>query len=327
MVVLAAGDGTRLASLTTNAAGVAVPKQFCSLDGGDSLVGEAVGRAARLVPHERICAIVAERHRPYWRDGRLGIATDNIFVQPLNRGTAHGILLSVLSVLERDPLAHIVFLPADHHVRDEVVLARALRHAALLAAGPNAGLVLLGIEPEEADPELGYIVPGRMLPDGSRSVAQFVEKPPVAQARELLERGALWNSFIFAGGASALLGMFRARMPGAVDAMATAIAQDDYSRSGSSALGALYDTLPGVDFSRQILQGAESHLRVVAAPACGWTDLGTPRRVAETLSRLGRPRIERPTRVPPLAARTAHATINLALQHSRAAMPTHRYSA
>ncbi len=36
-VVLAAGDGTRLASLTTDSAGKAVPKQFCSLTAGRSL--------------------------------------------------------------------------------------------------------------------------------------------------------------------------------------------------------------------------------------------------------------------------------------------------
>lgn len=37
-VVLAAGDGSRLARLTTDAAGNSVPKQFCSLDGRASLL-------------------------------------------------------------------------------------------------------------------------------------------------------------------------------------------------------------------------------------------------------------------------------------------------
>jgi mannose-1-phosphate guanylyltransferase len=36
-VVLAAGDGTRLESLTTNDRGDVVPKQFCSLRGGPRL--------------------------------------------------------------------------------------------------------------------------------------------------------------------------------------------------------------------------------------------------------------------------------------------------
>lgn len=37
-LVLAAGDGIRLSALTTDPQGIAVPKQFCSLSGDDSLL-------------------------------------------------------------------------------------------------------------------------------------------------------------------------------------------------------------------------------------------------------------------------------------------------
>jgi mannose-1-phosphate guanylyltransferase len=55
-VVLAAGDGTRLSTLTTDSDGNPVPKQFCSLNGGASLLHEALQRANRIVPRERVCA-------------------------------------------------------------------------------------------------------------------------------------------------------------------------------------------------------------------------------------------------------------------------------
>ena len=48
----------------------------------------------------------------------------------------------------------------------------------------------------------------------------------------------------------------------------------------------LYRDLPDVDFSRHILQGAESVLRVLQVPRCGWSNLGTPKRLAETLQAL-----------------------------------------
>jgi len=48
-------------------------------------------------------------------------------------------------------------------------------------------------------------------------------------------------------------------------------------------LAELYDELPDLDFSRGILQGQEQHLRVLAVPECGWSDLGTPDRVAAAL--------------------------------------------
>jgi hypothetical protein len=45
----------------------------------------------------------------------------------------------------------------------------------------------------------------------------------------------------------------------------------------------LYDRLPTVDFSRDILQKQPAHLRVLPVPHCGWSDLGTPERVAHAL--------------------------------------------
>ena len=117
-VVLAAGEGSRLASLTRDAAGNAVPKQYCSLYGGRSLVQDAIERGRQVVTLERTCAIVAEHHVRHWRKALRSLRAGNIIVQPQNRGTANGVLLSVLSILERDPFARIIFLPADHFVLD-----------------------------------------------------------------------------------------------------------------------------------------------------------------------------------------------------------------
>ena len=44
------------------------------------------------------------------------------------------------------------------------------------------------------------------------------------------------------------------------------------------------------DFSRDVLQGSEDSLRLQPVPPCGWTDLGTPARVAACLALLQRTR-------------------------------------
>jgi mannose-1-phosphate guanylyltransferase len=304
-VVLAAGDGTRLASLTADEQGNAVPKQYCSLHGEASLLQEALRRARPIAPRSRQCVIVAEQHRPHWRHLQWSLAEANLIVQPRNCGTAHGILLVTLQILRRDPQAHIVFLPADHHVTDEPALARSLEQ---LASRAGRELLLLGIAPEEADPELGYIVPGAAQADGCRAVQRFVEKPQPEFARELIGRGALWNSFIFAADGAMLLQMLRSHMPGTVAAMARAVADHD-----AAALESLYAQLVAVDFSRSIIQGAEQRIRVLAAAACGWSDLGTPQRVGKALRRAANPRIMRSGR-----AAAMPALINLARQLERA---------
>jgi len=318
-VVLAAGEGTRLASLTRDAAGNAVPKQFCSLNGGRSLVEEAIQRARQVVSLDRTCAIVAQQHARHWRKTLRALPAGNLIVQPQNRGTANGVLLCVLSILECDPLARIIFLPADHFVLDESALERSLRELTTSLAHNPDGITLIGIAPEGPDPELGYIVPGRTLADGSRTVARFVEKPAPSHADELFENKALWNSFIFGAAGPALLALLRLQMGTAVDEMATALARQG-RQPESAALAELYDRLPTVDFSHAVIQQFPCRLRVITAPSCGWTDLGTPRRVADTLRLLAE---QVPTRVPSAAGaqRSSPAgLINLAAQHARLAL-------
>lgn len=83
-LALAAGDGARLATLTTDANGRSVPKQFCSLNGGHSLLEDALNRGRRIVPRERLCAIVAADHRRYWQPTLWALPASNVIVQPLS---------------------------------------------------------------------------------------------------------------------------------------------------------------------------------------------------------------------------------------------------
>jgi mannose-1-phosphate guanylyltransferase len=290
-LVLAAGDGRRLQSLTTTASGLAVPKQFCSLAGGPSLIHEALHRAEATAPPDHVCTIVAAQHRNWWEGQLDALSPSNVIVQPQNRGTANGILLPLLQILARDPRARIVLLPSDHHVRDEVGLAHSLRAAAAPSTAARSEILLLGVEPREPDPELGYIVPGRDDGTGYREIERFVEKPPAALADELIQQGALWNTFIIAADAQALLRLFERRRPEIVAEMRRVAARRRVSTvEYATALAALYDSLPQVDFSRDILQGQERYLGVMRVAECGWSDLGTPKRVTNTLRELSRPK-------------------------------------
>jgi mannose-1-phosphate guanylyltransferase len=276
-LVLAGGAGSRLHGLTRNAHGVVVPKQFCSLQGGPSLLQEALQRAAAVAPMQRVCTVVAAQHRAWWREMLSYLPEENIVIQPQNRGTAYGILLPLVKIAQRDPDATVVMLPADHYLSDEEVLLQALREVALLASANREAIYLLGMLPDEPDTELGYILPARRSPDRPAGVLRFIEKPAVARAQLLLEQGALWNAFIMAGTARALLKLFDARFDAAMDAM---------RGSDPAAIESLYGQLHDVDFSRDVLQGNESALQVLAVPNCGWTDLGTPKRIGITLERM-----------------------------------------
>jgi mannose-1-phosphate guanylyltransferase len=276
-LVLAAGEGSRLRSLTRNEQGVAVPKQFCSLQGGPCLLQEALQRAASVAPLERICSVVAEQHRRWWAPLLSYLPEQNVISQPQNRGTAFGILLPLLRIVERDPDATVVLLPADHYLSDEKVMAGALRRAAALAHADRESIYLLGVEPDEPDTELGYILPTSGGRDGAVGVQRFIEKPNATRARVLLDEGALWNVFIMAASVRTLLGLFDRRFATTIAAMRS---------SEGVPLDSIYQNLRTVDFSKDVLQGRESLLKVITVPHCGWTDLGTPERVGRILENL-----------------------------------------
>lgn len=338
-LVLAAGEGQRLRGLTTTCTGVAIPKQFCSLQDGPSLLDQAVQRAASAAAPERICAVVAAQHRRWWAEQLGVLPPKNIIVQPRNRGTGNGILLPLLKIIERDPNARITIFPADHYVSDEAQLGRSLRIAAdpqtagfARECAPPADILLLGITPRGPDPELGYIVPRRdpvLFPTdrilAHLGVERFVEKPPAALAGALVAGGALWNAFIIAADAQALVRLFEQHRPDVVAAMREALrcpaalpglqgaTRDPRTAlDPDSALAQLYEQLPAIDFSRDMLEGRERELRVLAVSECGWSDLGTPQRVAETLYPL-RP-ANRPERALQFGRRTV---LSLAEQYHR----------
>ncbi|HTY49009.1 MAG TPA: sugar phosphate nucleotidyltransferase [Steroidobacteraceae bacterium] len=328
-LVLAAGDGRRLSELTTGSAGVPIPKQFCSLRGGPSLLQEAMRRAQAVAGRDQIAAVVAAGHRQWWREQLAALKPENMIVQPRNCGTAVGVLLPLLHILERDPDARLVLLPSDHYVRDEVALAEALRRAMNRGWSAGASILLLGLAPREADSELGYIVPGSATGTHHFAVERFVEKPAARVAERLIEQGALWNAFIIVADARALLKLFERCCPEVVLAMREALARPD-PEARAQALEQLYSRLPELDFSRHILQEQEQHLCVMPVADCGWSDLGTPQRVADVLENVAwaRPSDFPGSELPVLLSLAdAHGRVGRSSRPRRAAAPMDRCAA
>jgi mannose-1-phosphate guanylyltransferase len=281
-VVLAGGEGSRLSRLTRTSDGIVIPKQFCSLMKSPCLFQDALERARSVVPSQQVCAVVGAAHRRWWTETVGDVAASNVFVQPENKGTGYGILLALLQLEAIDPGARVMFLPADHYFRDEDTIKRTLKLAGLLMTGNPAVTYLFGTEPDTVDPELGYIVPmepGRSLAAG---VARFAEKPTLDEARDLVSDGALCNLFILGGTVRSMLALFHSDYAEAVSAMRAVLEQDRLGGT-QSALREFYAGREAFDFSRHILERQSAHLRVIRVPACGWTDLGTPHRVASTV--------------------------------------------
>jgi mannose-1-phosphate guanylyltransferase len=317
MLVLAAGACQTLGHMTTDREGRSVPKQFCSLNGGDSLLQGSLRRARQLAPNRRICAVVDSDHEHYWRPMLTALPDRNVMAQPSNRGTLNALLLGVLGILRRDPEARIVVWPADHHVLDEETLVNSVRSATASLYRDREDVLgdrvlLLGMVSDDIDDALSYIIPGAPLSHGIRKVTRFAEKPAVVTARDRAGRGALCNSLILAAKGTSIVECIRERYPEIVAGLAARVAIDIYAERATGHLHEFYQTLPALNLSRVVGQGGEAAFCVFAAPACGWTDLATPRRVRNALHRAW----SLPTREPVVGERRAPPSLSLANRYA-----------
>lgn len=136
-IVLAAGEGARLAPLTERLYGAPLPKQFAVLAGDRSLLQATVDRLMPLVPPSRTVIVVPVAHEALAREQackRYGSAGPvRIVAQPANRGTGPGVMLPLAHVLALDPGARVIVTPSDHHYRD----AEALRSSRAVLENAN----------------------------------------------------------------------------------------------------------------------------------------------------------------------------------------------
>ena len=280
VIVLAGGDGRRLDGAIVLGRRLDRPKQFCCIGGSRSLLQETIRRAERITDRSHIVVLVRDEHRHWWLDELAHLPGENVLAQSGNHGTAMAILQALVHVLRRDGDPTLVILPSDHSADEETVLVEAISHAGQAAIEDRGSLILLGVTPGYPETDYGWILPNRGDTGRVRTVAQFVEKPTMRLAAELLAAGALWNSFIGAGSGWTFAELFSASrhvtLRRYLESSVLQPRNDSEQRSQ-------FRALPGVDFGRDVLQTATVPLRVLSVPACGWTDLGTPRRVAQWL--------------------------------------------
>lgn len=149
-------------------------------------------------------------------------------------------------------------------------------------------LTLVGMPPDRAEEGYGWIEPGEKeawretLP-----VRQFWEKPAFPYTEQLLRRGAVWNTFVCVAQATTLWEMTRQAAPDLYrDFMAIRRALG--GPQAASVTECIYRTVRTVNFSSGVCEALPSRLRVLPAPAVGWSDWGSVERICDTLQQLGK---------------------------------------
>jgi mannose-1-phosphate guanylyltransferase len=176
-----------------------------------------------------------------------------------------------------------MFIPSDHYVEHEAVLAEYLREATAPEVMDSDKLTLLGMFPHAPDSGFGYLSPAPDSGVGMRPVLDFVEKPAQAFAAELIRAGGVWNSGIVAGRISQFIALYPRHMRQMILDLQALVAHWPDSRVPSAGLISLYSRHSALDFSRDVLQKRPESLQFLHVPPCGWNDVGSPERLAHVL--------------------------------------------
>ncbi|HUJ60015.1 MAG TPA: sugar phosphate nucleotidyltransferase [Kofleriaceae bacterium] len=283
-LVLAGGEGTRLAEYVERRFGHRIPKQFCRLLGSRSMLEHTLDRLNRLTPAARTLAVIGTDQAALAMPQLAG-RCDHVFRQPAARDTGIALYVALAMVLRWTPNAIVAITPADHYVAPADAYVEQVRRARSIAARRRDTVVLLGARPTEPDPDLGYLAIGGPIASlpGALAVDAFVEKPAVTRASALIRGGALWNTMVMCATASTLWELGRAVEPGLFDLLEALIPLVG-TRHEDTALAHVYRTAGALGFSRGVLERSPARLVAVALDGVEWSDWGRPERVETTLA-------------------------------------------
>ncbi len=276
-LLLAGGDGTRLQELTRAIAGIPIPKQYCRLLRGSSLLEATLSRTQLFAPRERINVVVNQNHLGLAREQLRDLPGSNIFVQPLNRDTGPGLVFALMQLELTNPDAIVGVFPTDHFIDDDrVFIAHTLRAVNAISRMPDK-IAMLGIAPDRPETGYGYIIPADPLgmSEGAYSVQAFTEKPNLTTARVIIARGGLWNTFVMVFRLSRMLELISQVVPDEFE-------QLSQLRSSPEKAGELYQTLSSWNLSTRVLARIPQHLILFEVADVQWSDWGTRESVERT---------------------------------------------
>ena len=268
-VILCGGSGTRLWPLSRSLR----PKQLLALNGEQTLLQQTVLRLSHFIDPSNLYTVTHEDHK-FEVMGQLAElfpeAISNVLAEPCSKNTLPAIAWATYHIYQQDPEALIGVFPSDHSIDNEAAFFSAWKSAEQVSE--QNFLVLLGIKPHEPATGYGYIKPAQALalnaPMPIHQVAQFVEKPDLANAEEFVREGYLWNSGMFVFKAHEFMQSLQQYQP--------SIYKQILNLSPEN-LSELYSQFPSLSMDYGLAEPlAQAGAKVAVVPTnMAWSDLGS----------------------------------------------------
>jgi mannose-1-phosphate guanylyltransferase len=187
-----------------------------------ALSRRALERAARLIPPERLVAVLTRGHSVSYDIDLTDLGRIQRVVQPTWRGSAAETFLPVLRIAAADPEALVALFPSSQLTDSEArFMSQVTKAVAAATARPDLPVVI-GTSPPSADVGCAWIEPGPDIEGlesyAVRAVRRFVPRPSPAEAVALWEGDGLVNTGIVVAKARTLIALGYRHLPDVLEA-------------------------------------------------------------------------------------------------------------
>jgi mannose-1-phosphate guanylyltransferase len=265
VVLLSGGSGSRLWPLSNNTRS----KQFLKVLSDES--GNKISMVQKVWAQIKKAGLVNDSYIST-STGQVDVINNQLrdavqlIREPERRDTFAAICLAAAYLHSNDVKEDetVCVLPVDPFVEDKFF--NQLESLNELLVETNADIGLIGIKPTFPSEKYGYIKSSAVKDQKFRRVEEFVEKPGVNQAKDLIDNGSLWNSGVFAFRLGFILNIMQ------IESISL-----DYSKLVED-----YKELEKISFDYKVL---EKNNNTIVLPYNGyWKDLGTWNTLTDEMS-------------------------------------------
>lgn len=246
------------------------PFQFSRTESGEIVINNARKQIEKVFSPDKTMYVVTEKHRRFYEEILSDVRTENLIVQPEDKGTTTAIFYTALRLAMTNPSAVLTMFPADFHAPDANEFMRRVKSACAFARrDPN--LILLGIKPDVGETRNEWIELDSSAPVDKDSevwrVSRFSAKATPKQTRQLLRNGAFVNSSVLVGTVATFLRKISRYAPETYERFNLAAERIGTISEDRSVRAAYYSNHLDTDFSQDVLEKITEKLLVIPVQA------------------------------------------------------------
>ena len=270
-VIMAGGSGTRFWPQSRKSR----PKQLLALAEERTMIQVTAARSGDLIPVENTWVVTNAVQAEETCRQLSGVPASNVLIEPAARNTAPCLAFAAIKLLEADPEATMLVMPADHVIKSVDRFQADVKLAVEQVEANPDKLLLFGVKPDYPAIGFGYIERGAdaVAADRIFPVSAFREKPTADVAQQYLDAGNYyWNCGIFVWKARTVLEALAQFEPGMYEGVCE-LQKALGTESWNDELDRIFPTLKSTSIDYAVLERSQS-VQVIEA-SYDWDDVGS----------------------------------------------------